>query len=105
MIRSLIPQYFAAHAWLSPAPERPESHPGRTAQHPQAQVDLSLKLFWPATETHVRKYSAQEKVVVRETPEVFREVVEPYIRGFARERLAWYVGFGSLGVERLGRIG
>jgi m7GpppX diphosphatase len=69
-------QYFSAHAFLNQTPELP---------------DLVVKLIWPATEVHIRKYTAQPRFMVHETPKIYQDVVVPYIESFPPERLDWYV--------------
>ncbi|PWW72188.1 scavenger mRNA decapping enzyme [Tuber magnatum] len=41
--------------------------------------EVRLTLIFPATETHIRKYTHQELRVVVETPEIYRELVKPYV--------------------------
>ncbi|EIW67552.1 hypothetical protein TREMEDRAFT_33242, partial [Tremella mesenterica DSM 1558] len=48
-----------------------------------------LKIIWPATSTHIRKYSKQELKMVNETPEMYEKIVLPYIDSFPPERLEW----------------
>ena len=54
-------------------------------------ADLVVKVIWPATEVHIRKYTAQARVMVQETPEAYQKVVVPYIESFPPERLEWCV--------------
>ncbi|KAL7420558.1 hypothetical protein Q5752_004509 [Cryptotrichosporon argae] len=67
--------YFSAHARIRHTPTSPP--------------DVILKLIWPATDTHIRKYSAQVREMIRETPELYEKVVVPYIESFPKERLEW----------------
>lgn len=67
------PPYYSSHAHLLPSP----------------LPDLTLKVIWPATETHIKKYTLQERAMVRETEEVFERVVVPYIESFDQSRLEW----------------
>ncbi|EKD01614.1 hydrolase [Trichosporon asahii var. asahii CBS 8904] len=67
--------YFSAHALLQ---RTPDSLP-----------DLALKLIWPATPVHVKKYTSQPRKILHETPETYKTVVEPYIESFPPERLEW----------------
>ena len=66
-----------------------------TASYAKAAPDVKLSLIHPATEAHIksvdhwadgvderRKYSASSFRMVRETPELWRTVVEPYIASF-----------------------
>lgn len=38
---------------------------------------------------HIRKHSPQTISTIKETPEVYQEVVLPYILSFPPERLSW----------------
>jgi m7GpppX diphosphatase len=53
--------------------------------------DLVIKVICPATETHIKKYTAQERKLVVETPEKYEKVVVPYIESFPPSRIEWYV--------------
>lgn len=46
-------------------------------------------LIYPATETHIRKYESCQLYMVRETPEVYRKVVKPYIESMKGDRIQW----------------
>ncbi|KAI5293361.1 hypothetical protein KEM52_005615 [Ascosphaera acerosa] len=52
--------------------------------------DLQLKLIWPCTEKHIRKYTAQPLRKVTETPALYRDAVRPWMQR-QREggRLQW----------------
>lgn len=54
-------------------------------QTPAAKVNL----IYPATETHIKKYSLQKLHVVRETPEIYKEVVAPFIETQKGDRIQW----------------
>ncbi|KAI9029330.1 HIT-like domain-containing protein [Hyaloraphidium curvatum] len=56
---------------------------------PDAEPDVKVYLIHPATELHVKKYTAQPRVLVRETPELHRAVTLPYIRSIPAKRTAW----------------
>jgi m7GpppX diphosphatase len=43
----------------------------------------------PATETHIKKYTAQEMAMVSETAEMYERVVVPYIHSFPPSRVEW----------------
>ncbi|KAJ6518739.1 scavenger mRNA decapping enzyme [Mycena sanguinolenta] len=58
-----------------------------TAKQPQG--DVKVNIICPATEVHVRKYSKQSSILVRETPEMYKRIVEPYIADFPPERTRW----------------
>lgn len=51
--------------------------------------DLKINVVCPATETHVRKATRQEQVMVRETPELYQSAVKPYIDAFPPSRTKW----------------
>ncbi|KAJ3751945.1 scavenger mRNA decapping enzyme [Lentinula raphanica] len=55
----------------------------------QPQGDVKINVICPATDVHVRKYTKQESILVQETPELYRRIVEPYIAGFPAERTRW----------------
>ncbi|KOS17882.1 m7GpppX diphosphatase [Escovopsis weberi] len=48
-------------------------------------ADLKINLIWPCTEAHVKKYSKQGVRLVTETPEIYREAIQPWVRA-KRER-------------------
>ena len=49
-----------------------------------------INLIWPATEVHIRKYEQQNFHLIRETPEIYKRVVEPYINEMSNnKRLKW----------------
>lgn len=54
-------------------------------QTPAAKVNL----IYPATETHIKKYALQKLHVVRETPEIYKEVVAPFIETQKGDRIQW----------------
>ncbi|GMK59680.1 hypothetical protein CspeluHIS016_0802860 [Cutaneotrichosporon spelunceum] len=67
--------YFSAHALLKRGPD--------------ALPDLALKLIWPCTDVHIKKYTAQQRRLLIETPATYDTVVEPYISSFPPERTEW----------------
>ncbi|KAK7683088.1 hypothetical protein QCA50_013761 [Cerrena zonata] len=56
-------------AWLTQSQERPE---------------VKINIICPATE-----YTAQQTIIVRETPELFEQIVKPYIAAFPPKRIQW----------------
>ncbi|GJE86757.1 scavenger mRNA decapping enzyme [Phanerochaete sordida] len=60
--------------WLEPSREHP---------------DLKINVVCPATEVHIRKYTKQDLVMVRETPELYRRIVKPYVEAFPPSRTQW----------------
>ncbi|KLT42672.1 scavenger mRNA decapping enzyme [Cutaneotrichosporon oleaginosum] len=67
--------YFSAHALLKRGAD--------------ALPDLALKLIWPCTDVHIKKYTPQPRRLLTETPELYASIVEPYIASFPPERTAW----------------
>ncbi|KAJ7623269.1 HIT-like domain-containing protein [Roridomyces roridus] len=55
----------------------------------QPQGDVKINIIRPATEVHIKKYSPQSCILVHETPDIYRRVVEPYISAFPPERVKW----------------
>jgi len=43
----------------------------------------------PATEWHISKYSAQRRVLVRETAAVYAAVTSPYVASIPEKRISW----------------
>ena len=55
-------------------------------QNPTAKINL----IWPATSVHIEKYDKQLFRIVRETPDIYRRVVKPYIdEMYNNGRLKW----------------
>ncbi|KAF8957286.1 HIT-like domain-containing protein [Flammula alnicola] len=51
--------------------------------------DVKINVICPATEVHIRKYTKQEQIIVRETPALYEQYVKPYISGFPADRTKW----------------
>ncbi|KZV89808.1 scavenger mRNA decapping enzyme [Exidia glandulosa HHB12029] len=51
--------------------------------------DLKINVIFPATDVHVRKYTRQSLILVRETPELYERIVRPYIDAFPPSRIEW----------------
>ncbi|CAG8547914.1 1847_t:CDS:2 [Acaulospora morrowiae] len=51
--------------------------------------DAKVTLIWPATETHIKKYSFQQRFLVCETPEIYEKVVKPHIDSIPQSRIQW----------------
>ncbi|KAA8915730.1 hypothetical protein TRICI_002112 [Trichomonascus ciferrii] len=64
-------------------------------RNPSAKVNL----IYPATQTHIKKYRAQQKRVVNETPEMYENVVAPYIQTMKGTRIQWVYNILHHGVE------
>lgn len=59
---------------------------GELPQH----ADVKLTLIFPATETHIRKCSAQNLRMVTETPDIYQKFVLPYVNSKRdKGRLNW----------------
>ncbi|PAV64380.1 hypothetical protein WR25_07554 isoform F [Diploscapter pachys] len=57
----------------------------------QVPVEFNLinsQLIYPATEKHVQKYRAEEKIVIRETPEDYEQITKIYIEKY-QMNLQW----------------
>jgi m7GpppX diphosphatase len=55
--------------------------------HPAAVLDVQV--IHPCTEKHISKYTQQRRVLVRETPAMYRDVVQPFIAAIPAARIAW----------------
>ncbi|ORY89972.1 HIT-like domain-containing protein [Syncephalastrum racemosum] len=51
--------------------------------------DTRVKAIYPATELHIRKYEAQTRRMILETPEAYQRITLPYIRSLPAERTQW----------------
>ncbi|KAL5511752.1 hypothetical protein ACEPAH_4970 [Sanghuangporus vaninii] len=51
--------------------------------------DAKINIICPATEVHIRKYSSQSIIMVRETPELYEKIVKPFIQAFPPSRTHW----------------
>jgi len=51
--------------------------------------DLKIDVTCPATETHIRKYTHQDFIMVQETTDIYSNVVWPYIQSFDPKRTEW----------------
>ncbi|CAG8774251.1 13441_t:CDS:2, partial [Racocetra fulgida] len=51
--------------------------------------DFKITLIWPATETHIRKYSLQQRYLIRETPQIYEMFVKPFIKSVPASRIQW----------------
>ncbi|UZJ56820.1 hypothetical protein CBS101457_006140 [Exobasidium rhododendri] len=76
----------------------PSTTSSTTAAKPQGSAEekkeegdahVKLTLIRPATEAHIAKYSEQLKVMVVETPEIYRSIVKPYVESQPPERIQW----------------
>ncbi|KAL5637812.1 hypothetical protein ACGC1H_002172 [Rhizoctonia solani] len=51
--------------------------------------DVKITIVENATEAHIRKFTKQSWTMVRESPQLYAEVVKPYISAFPPSRLQW----------------
>ncbi|CAG8560746.1 1982_t:CDS:10, partial [Ambispora leptoticha] len=51
--------------------------------------DFQVTIIWPATETHVQKYSLQPRHLINETPSIYQQVVKPFIESIPASRIEW----------------
>ncbi|CAH7668839.1 HIT-like domain-containing protein [Phakopsora pachyrhizi] len=51
--------------------------------------DLKFTLIAPATDLHINKYSKQTFKMIRETPDLYKRIVLPYIESIPSTRLNW----------------
>lgn len=64
--------------------------------NPSAKVNL----IWPATSAHIKKYDQQEMHMIKETPEMYKRIVEPYINEMCNSgRLKWVYNILYEGAE------
>lgn len=56
---------------------------------PKPDADVKMTLIRPATQVHIDKYSAQRKVMVYETSEMYTQKVLPWIESFPVSRIQW----------------
>lgn len=62
-----------------------------------------MKITWPATEEHIRKYTTQNRRMFTETPDIYQNIVLPFIQSFPPSRLDWVLAIldGKKEAERL----
>ncbi|KIY46108.1 HIT-like protein [Fistulina hepatica ATCC 64428] len=53
------------------------------------RADVKINIVFPATEDHVRKYRKQQYAMFRESPELYKNIVEPYISSLPKSRTQW----------------
>ncbi|KAG0172785.1 hypothetical protein DFQ28_002945 [Apophysomyces sp. BC1034] len=51
--------------------------------------DTRVKMIYPATEIHIRKYEAQARYMIAETPAIYEQMTYPYIQAIPTERIQW----------------
>lgn len=61
-----------------------------TANLNQAKAaGAKITVIYPATETHIRKYSEQQYHLIKESPEVYQLKVKPFIETQRGDRIQW----------------
>eukprot|EP00771_Trimastix_marina_P002968 gnl/Trimastix_PCT/4147.p1 GENE.gnl/Trimastix_PCT/4147~~gnl/Trimastix_PCT/4147.p1 ORF type:complete len:341 (-),score=100.15 gnl/Trimastix_PCT/4147:36-1058(-) len=50
---------------------------------------LTVKVIYPASDYDIKKYAPQDRAMVRETPEDYRNITMPYIETIPRSRIGW----------------
>jgi m7GpppX diphosphatase len=81
-----IYHWYVAISGASPSSTSSGTEHGRT----DFVADLKINLICPCTETHIKKYSKQAVRLVTETPEIYRDHVQPYMQSKREEgRLNW----------------
>lgn len=59
-----------------------------------------LNLIWPATKIHIKKYEQQNFHMIKETPQIYNNIVKPYILEMSNpERLKWVYNILYEGTE------
>ncbi|ANZ73113.1 BA75_00287T0 [Komagataella pastoris] len=48
-----------------------------------------INVIYPATETHLKKYAAQQYHLIKETSEAYQRIVKPYIKTMKGDRIQW----------------
>ncbi|KAF9212196.1 hypothetical protein CPC16_002218 [Podila verticillata] len=51
--------------------------------------DLKMSVIFPATETHILKYSRQDRKMITETAQIYRNAVLPWIESQPKSRIQW----------------
>lgn len=61
------------------------------AESPAATVSVAAKLtiIYPATPAHIKKYTSQPRVMVKETPQLYQAITGPYFDSIPRSRIRW----------------
>jgi len=72
--------YTWLFGWLSDTREKDGDGKG---------ADLKINAICPATDIHIRKYTAQRIVMVHETPVLYLRIVVPYIDNLPKSRTQW----------------
>ncbi|KAI9679319.1 MAG: hypothetical protein M1817_005339 [Caeruleum heppii] len=74
----------------STSPSTTTPTPEKTKHPIPLPPDLKINLIIPCTAAHIRKYSPQRYRLVRETPDVYRRLVRPFVeKKRAEGRLNW----------------
>ncbi|KAG9289971.1 hypothetical protein G9A89_010277 [Geosiphon pyriformis] len=60
-----------------------------TTKNNEKWPDFKVTIIWPATDMHIRKYSAQSRYLVAETPKIYQDVVKSFIEAIPISRIQW----------------
>ncbi|KAJ1648054.1 hypothetical protein LPJ64_000590, partial [Coemansia asiatica] len=66
-----------------------------SAFHP----DTRVAIIYPATQKHIDKHRRQQRIWVRETPELYRNVTKPFVDSQPQSRIQWVYNILSKQVE------
>jgi m7GpppX diphosphatase len=58
-----------------------------------------VSLVYPATETHIKKHRKQDRSIVVETPQMYTDIVLPYIETQKGDRIQWVMNILHHGAE------
>lgn len=61
----------------------------KAAKPGSGPADVKFSIIRPATATHIAKYSEQDKIMIHETPQLYREATLPWIESQDPSRIAW----------------
>jgi len=88
------PHVAAHHPHPDPRPERRVSvgrgvAPSRPSRRPQLARPQAPDHLPRYRTRHIRKYTKQDHKIIRETPQLYQQVVVPYINAIPPTRLSW----------------
>ncbi|KAG2221047.1 hypothetical protein INT45_009705 [Circinella minor] len=53
------------------------------------KANTHIKIIYPATELHIRKYEHQQRRMIIETPLLYKQITLPYITSLPLDRIQW----------------
>jgi m7GpppX diphosphatase len=62
----------------------------------EESVSIKATIIYPATEVHIRKHQKQQRHMIKETPEIYRDHIEDYIQTMKGSRIQWCCIFTRL---------